>query len=42
MSRKYREYKAWLIDYYGLKGKFPSYKMTLSRYKKTQTRKSKI
>ena len=34
MSRKYREYKANLIELYGHEGKFPSYKMTLSRYKK--------
>ena len=34
MSRKYREYKARLIDYYGKKGKYPSYKMTLSKYKR--------
>lgn len=34
MSRKYREYKAYLIALYAFEGKFPSYKMTLSRYKK--------
>lgn len=34
MSRKYREYKANLIELYGHEGKFPSYKLTLSRYKK--------
>lgn len=34
MSRKYREYKAKLIKFYGKKGKFPSYKMTLSKYKR--------
>lgn len=41
MSRKYREYKAWLIDFYGLKGKYPSYKMTLSRYKKLKRKNQK-
>lgn len=34
MSRKYREYKANLIELYGHEGKYPSYKITLSRYKK--------
>ena len=34
MSRKYREYKAYLIDLYGCYGRFPQYKMTLSWYKK--------
>ena len=34
MSRKYREYKANLIELYGHEGKFPSYKMTLSKYKR--------
>lgn len=30
MSKKYREYKANLIELYGHEGKFPSYKITLS------------
>ena len=34
MSRKYREYKSILIEAYGREGKFPSYKITLSKYKK--------
>lgn len=41
MSRKYREYKAYLIDYYGRKGKYPSYKMTLYRYKKLKRKNQK-
>lgn len=34
MSRKYREYKAYLIALYRFYGVSPSYKMTLSWYKK--------
>lgn len=34
MSRKYRKYKAILIEAYVRDGIFPSYKLTLSRYKK--------
>ena len=34
MSRKYREYKKKLVEFYGKKGKFPPYKMTLSKYKR--------
>lgn len=34
MSRKYRKYKALLIKAYVRDGIFPSYKLTLSRYKK--------
>lgn len=34
MSRKYRKYKAILIEAYVSNGIFPSYKLTLSRYKK--------
>lgn len=34
MSRKYREWKSILIEAYGREGKFPSYKITLSKYKK--------
>lgn len=34
MSRKYREYKNKLVEFYGNKGKFPPYKMTLSKYKR--------
>ena len=34
MSRKYRKYKALLIEAYVRDGICPSYKMTLSRYKK--------
>lgn len=34
MSRKYREYKNKLVEFYGKKGNFPSYKMTLSKYKR--------
>lgn len=34
MSRKYRKYKAILIKAFGRDGMFPSYKLTLSRYKK--------
>lgn len=34
MSRKYREYKSILIEAYGSEGKYPSYKITLSKYKK--------
>lgn len=41
MSRKYREYKAKLIEFYGKKGKFPSHKMTLSKYKRIKRSKQK-
>lgn len=41
MSRRYREYKAKLIEFYGKKGKYPSYKMTLSKYKRIKRRKQK-
>lgn len=34
MSRMYREHKANLLEAYGSEGKYPSYKLTLSRYKK--------
>lgn len=41
MSRKYREYKAKRIEYYGKKGIFPPYKMTLSLYKRIKREKQR-